>query len=534
MSFTRGKKGHCEYSISSDDTMQRIEQLRFQINYGTKDEMKYIEKEYRAILEMIANQQYDEETKEQFIKMYTMIAETRDIHHGKGLRLMAYMMIQNWYECYRCGAEDMLSVFVGSTISSQKPYGSWKDMKYFCDCCLQRGWDENHELIVFVVNMINSQVKRDWEELSQPNPVISLVSKWIPREKSKMAWLHKKLVENYFPAYFSTITSENKERVWKKAAMEYRKIVSRLNRALDTVQIKQCANQWSAINFSNVSKKTWLLQKNAFFNVKKNGEPRSFVEDRILCSESMKKYLDVEEQKKLAETISVGELVKEAMELVENKDKMEPELYAYKKKAINRLWGVTKKVEREKNRIPMVDVSHSMKEKSLCTAIGLACRIAEHSLLGKRILTFGGYPVWISLDDCETFVDCVEKIEREKSVTNINTNFYSALCFLKEAIRESRMTEEEIKNMTLVILSDMQMDVEFPFYKPLYETIEEKCSGLSGIPHVCFWNLQTEQGFPCLFDKNALSVDVFSGDNIVALKSRQNYETLRSFIAYYL
>jgi Domain of unknown function (DUF2828) len=533
MSFTRGKKGHCEYSVSSD-TLQRIEQLRFQINLGTKEEMKYIEKEFRDILELIANKQYDDHSKELFIKMYTVIAETRDIYHGKGLRLLSYMMIQNWYECYRYGAEEMLSAFV-YTNTEEKSLGSWKDMKYFCDFCLKRGWDENHELILYVVEMINNQVKRDWEQLSESKPVISLVSKWIPREKSKMAWLHKKLVENYFPACFSTMTNENKERTWKKAAMEYRKIVSRLNRTLDTVQIKQCANQWSEINFSNVSKITWMLQKNAFFNVKKNGEPRCFTEDRILCSETIKKYLDEEEQKKPSQTIAVGDLVKEAIDLIQNKDKMESEWYAYKKKIINRLWGVTKKVEREKITIPMVDVSNSMKEKSLYTAIGLACRMVEHSFLGKRILTFGGYPVWISLDDCETFVDCIEKIEREKSITDINTNFYGALRFLIEAVRDSKMNEEEIKNMTFVILSDMQMDVEFPFYKPLYETIEEKCDGLSGaIPNICFWNVQTEEGFPCLFDKNASSVHVLSGDNIGVLKSRYNYETVRCLIGSYL
>jgi hypothetical protein len=387
--------------------------------------------------------------------------------------------------------------------------------------------------------MINNQVKRDWEQLSESKPVISLVSKWIPREKSKMAWLHKKLVENYFPACFSTMTNENKERTWKKAAMEYRKIVSRLNRTLDTVQIKQCDNQWSKIDFSKVSKATLLLQKNAWFNVKKNGEPRTFTEDRIVCSQHIREYInDTDEKKKKRNpnTVDIGQIVRDAVCLIQEKEigQITQELYEDKKKLINYIWREnnekTTKNNGKKIRIAMIDFSSSMNDESLNTAIGLACRIALDSC--KRILTFSGYPTLVNLEDCETFVDCVEKITKEQCIRGINTNFYSAFAFITETLRESHLTDHEIKEVSLVILSDMQMDIEFPFDKPVYETMKEKCHALP-IPEIYFWNLQTTKGgFPCV--KQMERVNMVSGNNPKSITTSEKYDKVAYMIESFL
>jgi len=534
MALVRGKKGHCEY-FALLNTMERIEHLEFQLNLGNKNELKYIESEYRAILEIIANKSLNEDSKIEFIKMFRMIAETRDIHHGKGLRTLSFMMIQNWYDCYRFGAKEILSSFV-YTNNHEKPYGSWKDMKYFCDYCVKNGWDENHEIIVYVVEMMNEQLKRDWENM---NTRLSMVSKWIPREKSRMGWLYKKLVENYFPEYFSNTKAESKDKAWKKAAMEYRKIIAFLNRTLDTVQIKQCDNQWSKIDFSKVSKATLLLQKNAWFNVKKNGEPRTFTEDRIVCSQHIREYInDTDEKKKKRNpnTVDIGQIVRDAVCLIQEKEigQITQELYEDKKKLINYIWREnnekTTKNNGKKIRIAMIDFSSSMNDESLNTAIGLACRIALDSC--KRILTFSGYPTLVNLEDCETFVDCVEKITKEQCIRGINTNFYSAFAFITETLRESHLTDHEIKEVSLVILSDMQMDIEFPFDKPVYETMKEKCHALP-IPEVYFWNLQTTKGgFACV--KQMERVNMVSGNNPKSIATSEKYDKIASMIESFL
>lgn len=56
----------------------------------------------------------------------------------------------------------------------------------------------------------------------------------------------------------------------------FRKMISMLNKELDTVQIKQCAGRWSDIGPETVSICTLLRQKKAFIQV--------HTEDRAQCA----------------------------------------------------------------------------------------------------------------------------------------------------------------------------------------------------------------------------------------------------------
>ena len=51
-----------------------------------------------------------------------------------------------------------------------------------------------------------------------------------------------------------------------KAKMEFRKALSKLNVALETVQVKQCAKQWSEIAPEKQTSITMFKQKRAFLN----------------------------------------------------------------------------------------------------------------------------------------------------------------------------------------------------------------------------------------------------------------------------
>ena len=54
--------------------------------------------------------------------------------------------------------------------------------------------------------------------------------------------------------------------------------------------------------------------------------------------------------------------------------------------------------------IAMVDVSGSMDGDPLHAAIALGIRVAEKSILGKRVLTFSALPTWVNLDGYDSFV----------------------------------------------------------------------------------------------------------------------------------
>jgi hypothetical protein len=47
-------------------------------------------------------------------------------------------------------------------------------------------------------------------------------------------------------------------------------MLSRLNKQIDTTQIKQCGQNWSAIDFNTVTSITIAKQKKAFLNINKD------------------------------------------------------------------------------------------------------------------------------------------------------------------------------------------------------------------------------------------------------------------------
>ena len=76
-----------------------------------------------------------EEIKGYLIYLYKLIGYTRDIVHGKGEYAHSYMHIHVWYKFFPELAKYALLQFVESSSIRSHPYGSWKDIKYFCLYC---------------------------------------------------------------------------------------------------------------------------------------------------------------------------------------------------------------------------------------------------------------------------------------------------------------------------------------------------------------------------------------------------------------
>ena len=123
----------------------------------------------------------------------------------------------------------------------------------------------------------------------------SLVAKWIPRENSKYKDLFYNLAEYYYPYTTRANDSASLIIAKKKSYTHYRKVISYLNKHLDTTQIKQCSKQYSLIDFEKVTSVTHSKQKNAFLNVKKNNRncfiQRSAELDRVVCGLNYKRYI---------------------------------------------------------------------------------------------------------------------------------------------------------------------------------------------------------------------------------------------------
>jgi Mg-chelatase subunit ChlD len=471
-----------------------------------------------------------------------MIGYTRDIIDGKGEYTLSYMMIYVWYDFFPGLACFALKCFFElsdvNSSDNNHPYGSWKDIKYFCQYCKDRGEDIDSPLIEYCVELINKQINNDYVNLISNCDDISLASKWVPREKSKYSWLYEPLAKNYFNLYMKTAINDNSiRRAILKCKTDYRKLISLLNRKIDTLQIKQSANDWSSIDFDRVTSISLLKQRNAFLNITKNGSIRHpDKSDRIICSENFTQHIQKAikgEIEMKGKRISMADFTKQAIELLEQpyNDNLQIE-----KELLNSQWRDNASQNSSLGKmIAMVDVSGSMNGDPMNVAIALGIRIAEKSILGKRVMTFSSNPKWVNLELCNDFISQVEIIR--KAPWGMTTNFYAALNMILDAIVKSKMSPEDVQDMVLVILSDMQIDSGDNCNKTsLYETIKTKYE-VAGMqvhgkpykpPHILFWNLRSTKGFPTMSNKqNVIMMSGFS-PTLLNIFCEQGLEALQS------
>ena len=553
-----GENGHAEYSWSKN-IQEQILQFSFQLTRIIQpniDDRNILEEKLDYLLNELmkhyknGNLFEKEISKGHLSILYKMIGHTRDIIDGKGEYTLSYMMLCCWNKINPLLAQFALRSFVLHENENTHPYGSWKDLKYFCKYCKEVYYkknDENtlkfeeHNLVQYAVQLMNEQIKTDYHTFLNFNNnhknTISLAAKWIPREKSSFGWLYNMLCTQYFSEYISTAhTSEQIRKATNKCKTEYRKILTTLNKYLDTLQIKQCHQEWSMIDFNNVTSISLIKQKKAFLNVKKNGTAR-YPEscDRTICAKNFQHFIhkSISNDKEIkGMRIGMADFVKQALELQHSSHTIEKEM-------LNSQWRDNSKQNGTLGKmIAMVDVSGSMDGDPLYVAIALGIRIAEKSILGKRVLTFSSNPTWVNLDNCNDFTDSVMKVRSAE--WGMNTNFYAALDMILQAIIQNKMKPEDVQDMVLVILSDMQMDEatnnSSHSKQTLYEKIHTKYkeAGLSVCgkpykpPHILFWNLRNTNGFPCLSNQpnasmmsgfNPSLLNVFCDEGINALQS---------------
>lgn len=513
-----GENCHSEYGWSNN-IQERILQFSFQV---TRTNEAGLDKLCTILYNLLTNLKHKVETGPLLEKglakgylsiLYRMIGHTRDIVDGKGECTLSYMMIHTWSNFYPSLAQFALKCFVTLDKKDIHQYGSWKDLKYFCQYCKNRGDRIDSPLIKFSIILINEQIKRDYANLLSNSNDISLASKWVPREKSSFSWLYEALATDYFSVFLSTAyTDEGLRKAILKCKTEYRKILSGLNRSIETIQIKQCDNKWQHIDFNRVTSITLTKQKKSFLNIKKNGEVRCpESSDRIICASNFNSHIQKAvngEVEMKGKRVGIADFTKQAFELLRNKGSQT------EKELLNSQWrDNSSKNGALGNMIAMVDVSGSMDGNPMEVAISLGIRIAEKSLLGKRVMTFSAKPTWVNLEPYPDFISQVEVVK--KAEWGMNTNFHAALDLILDAIVQNEMAPEDVQDMVLVILSDMQMDQGdkcdksdlYNFMKDKYATAGIRVNGVPyKPPHILFWNLRSTSGFPNLANQTNTSM----------------------------
>ena len=530
-SYQIGEKGHLEHAWSTD-IRERILQLSFQLT-RTKDYASLAWPTARLITELQTGYKNGLILKEVYVEymvlLYKMVGHTRDIIDGKGECSLSYMLLNTWAVFDLELAKFALKQFVLNDNPDVHPYGSWKDIKYLYK--YSKGPDV---LVSYGIQLANEQLRRDVEA---ENP--SLLGKWVPREKSQFAEMFSLMASDYFSNYLATAkTDQAKTKALLKAKMDYRKVISGLNKKLDTTQIKQCSNQWANLVPEKQTSITMHKQKQAFLNLKKNGEQRSDLDDRIKCGETFLEYAGKAARNEVAikgKRIGLNDFTKEELNIITYNKKNGPEA-----QILNAQWknnslqtGALGKM------IAMVDVSGSMDGDPMNAAIALGIRIAEKSMLGKRVLTFSASPAWINVEKCDNFVEMVDVI-RHDSNWGMNTNFYAALDMILDSIVANKLKPDDVEDMVLAIFSDMQIDDAHDNTSGKMDTMMDKIEkryAEEGVklwgkpfkaPHILFWNLRSTSGFPALsLQQNASMMSGFS-PALLNLFCEQGLEALQA------
>ena len=504
-----GDKGLNEYTWSNN-IQELILQLNFQLTRtNDTNTIKNLSiKTDKILTDIISLYKTSIITRDEYLDymsiMFRTIGYTRDIVSGKGEYILSFMLLDVFNNHFPQLSYFALKQFVIPPDDQPyfHPYGSWKDIKYLFHYLNHYSSTSNTSfisLINYSIELVIFQLKKDIQS-SYP----SLLGKWIPREKSKFGKLFTLMACSYFKDYINSSGDySSKQRAILKAKMEFRKLISSLNKKLDTIQIKQCNSQWNNIIIANITSITFFKQKQSLLNIDSNGQNRSDKNDRISCCNRVKDFC---EKKTIinGKRISLNHFTSEAIKLFSKKN-------SYEANILNAQW-----VDNSNqnvilgNFIPILDLSNIHKD-SFNAIIALGIRIAEKSF--KRILTFSAYPSWINLEHSNNFIEMVEQVITQSDY-GLNTNFSATLNLLIHSIVSQKLNHDEVENMVLAIISDMQLDSINTKYNSLIEYIEQQFTE-AGLklwnkpfkqPHIIFWNVRSTNGFPALSINNNCSM----------------------------
>ena len=159
-----GENGHVEYGWSHS-VQEKILQFSFQV---TRTNEAGVERLRSVLHDLLCSLKHkvqsgslpEKEVAKGYLSLlYRMIGQTRDIIDGKGECTLTYMMIHTWFNFYPELAKFALKCLVDLGDKSVHQYGSWKDLKYFCEyCSKEKGESIGHPLIQFSVKLINEQL----------------------------------------------------------------------------------------------------------------------------------------------------------------------------------------------------------------------------------------------------------------------------------------------------------------------------------------------------------------------------------------
>ena len=377
-------------------------------------------------------------TMEALEDLCVLLFQTRNIRGGKGERALAYDMLEALAKKQYALSLALLSLF--------SHYGCWRDLFKLA---------ENAAFTETVMDLVVKQFALDNAALATEGGKVSLLAKWAPREKSHGAALAKLLAKRLFADLL--VVSEKLKA--------YRKMVSTLNKHIDTVEIKMCDRHFADIEPSRVPGRALQKYRRAFLNeastwqegkrVQRPGsDERSTEYDRVEAarhfSEHFHKGANGEVILKGADTVFPHEVVEE---VYNNQDVSGSE----KNLRLGQWLAFVAKAKEGgalKHCLAMCDFSGSMDGLPKMVSLALGLLIAEVSGTNK-ILTFDSEPKWHTFEPTHNLYQKVASIGDIGQ--GLSTDFQKAMDLVLQDIKERRCKAEDVPK-DLIVFTDMGWD----------------------------------------------------------------------------
>jgi len=328
--------------------------------------------------------------------------------YGRGERLISYWVFMDLYKRY----PDLMLLLLHELPN----YGSYLDLTKIYELAFREEQSQlknnllNEIEKIFVVQLTldestliksNSSSFDNFSEKDLKNrPKISLCAKWFPKENGAV---------NKYTGITNNVCRLMYPEKWKKnkymALKCLRKMVSSLNKTIETTEVYMSNNEFHKIKFQLVPGRCLNKFKKAWLDVDKNGKRKN--PSNQYRSQAAKNYLEFLELAKSGKVSTKGR----SLFLHEIVSKVLNDYHKLSSEDIDLLnlqfsdHSKEIKLKAKENNydlgeaIPVVDVSGSMHGDPMCAAIGIGIVISEnaHNSFKDYIITFDSNPMLIKL-----------------------------------------------------------------------------------------------------------------------------------------
>ena len=390
---------------------------------------------------------------------FLLFFQTRNIRGGKGEREVSYAM---------------MALLLGQTpfmiqmLDLVPKYGCWRDLFHLAASMLESTNDRCTEIKETVIEIARSQLKKDAFAADEP---ISLCAKWAPREGK--GTVHNQTIAKELAAALFPQMSKVSQRL-----AAYRKMLSKLNKRIDTVEVKMCAGDWEEIKPPSVPGRALDKYRKAFLNETVHKYPHGSVyrprmqselrhpedEVRMACREHFQEHFAAaargEVTLKGADTVYPHEVIKKI------RDSWRYDQYygdvsvlsnGERDLVIGQWRGFVEKARAGgalRDCVALCDFSGSMDGIPKMVSMALGLLIAEVSGTNK-FLTFDSEPKWHQMRAEQTIINRVQNIGNIGH--GLSTDFQKAMDLVLADVKAHRLRPEQIPK-DLIVFTDMGFD----------------------------------------------------------------------------